>query len=58
MNDEDAERDSLRHTIIAWREARDVSKPGSLDYLEFEQKMKQAEADLAAVGRPKLPEAR
>ena len=42
MTDEDSERNSLRHTIIAWREARDVSKPGLADYLEFDQKMKHA----------------
>jgi hypothetical protein len=51
MNDEDAQRDALRHTIIAWREARDMSKPGSAEYQEHDRKMKQAEADLTAVGR-------
>lgn len=51
MTDENAERETLRHTIVAWREARDVSKPGSAEYLEFDRRIKQAEADLAAVGR-------
>jgi hypothetical protein len=55
VTDENAERETLRHTIIALREARDVSNPGSAEYQEFDRRMKQAEADLAAVGRPKRP---
>lgn len=40
------ERQSLSATAIAWREARDVSKPGSPQFEEYDRLYKEAQAEL------------
>lgn len=52
MSDEANERAMLVQTITAWREARDASEPGSPEYLEIQNKMKEAEWQLQRLGQP------
>jgi hypothetical protein len=51
MSDKPQDRQAAIETIIAWREARNASEPGSKEYRELDAKLKQAEADLANLGR-------
>ena len=44
-------RQAAIETMIAWREARDASKPGSKEYEEFDRKYREAEAAFHNLGK-------
>jgi hypothetical protein len=51
MAENPQERRAAIETMIAWRQARDASKPGSKEYREFDQKYREAEATFNNLGK-------
>jgi hypothetical protein len=51
MAEKPGDRQAAIETMIAWREARDASKPGSKEYQELDQKYREAERAFYNLGK-------